>query len=164
MVLWETLNKCHGQNTERTGAPGPSPPLPSDSSRWILRWIYTRLCFPCKYFSSISQQICHRETQQRNASAGRYRDGTFQSFVLRWLFRSSCLKLTPFSFFLFFLYLTLLFGEWQWGPRRASHAFLPPSPLDCHPSPRGHVRFSVSSIPGDNAPLDLWPRWGKGKA
>lgn len=46
-------------------------------------------CFHCKYFVSISQQICHSETQRRNASVGHYRDGTFQSFVLRWLLRAA---------------------------------------------------------------------------
>lgn len=126
------------------------PPSPLITTVETFAGFTPAFCFPCKYFSSISQQICHSETQRRNASVGHHRDATFQSFVLCWLLRAAASE-RP----LFISHLVV------WGvTARPAEIIIPsprppPSPLDCLPSLRGCVRCLMSTAPGNNAPLDL---------
>lgn len=111
-------------------------PLLPDNKWWILMCsIYTRFCFPCKYFVSISQQICQGETQHRNAFVGSYRGSAFLSFVLFIAAASKC----PF----FISHLVV------WGVTvKASHTFLPHAP---------------SSLPSLTARTVFWRWWGDGR-
>lgn len=109
--------------------------------------IYTRFCFPCKYFVSISQQICQGETQHRNASVGCYRGSAFLSFVLLIAAASKC----PF----FISHLVV------WGVTvKASHAFLPHAPSSL-PSLTARIVFLGGGCTLFNAHSSRrqWPTW-----
>lgn len=166
--MCETFNITEklSKKTEKTWAPSypqphpPSHPRLPDNNCWILHWIYTRLCFPCKYFLSISQQICHSQTQCRNASVRHYRDGTFQAFVLCWLLGAAASNR---PFFISHLVVWGVTARPSESITHIPHPRPPPSALDCRPFLRGCVRCLMSAAHRDNAPLDLWPQWGKGR-
>lgn len=150
-----TSQKNSARKQKKTWPPS-YPPTP-DNNCWILHSIYSRLCFPCKYFSpSRSKSAKVRQSAETPPYAA---IETVHSSLLSFAgYSEQLLQTAP------FLYLTLLFGERQRGPQRASHTFLTLAPpLDCCPFLRGCVRCLMSTAPRDNGPLDLWPQWGKGK-
>lgn len=131
------------------------PPVPGLPSSPLITTVETfagftpAFCFPCKYFSSISQQICHSETQRRNASVA-----TTEMLHSRLLSSAGC-RAAASKRPLFISHLVV------WGvTARPAESIIPsprppPSPLDCLPLLRGCVRCLMSTAPGDNAPLDL---------
>lgn len=149
--MCETFN-ITARTRKKTPAPRYSP-CSSDSNCSILLSIYTRLCFPGKYFFAPSR--CKSATARHSAETPPY--ATIETVHSSLLSTAGCsgqlLQNAP------FLYLTLLFGERRRGPDRASHTFLPlallPPILIAALFLRGRVRCLMSAAPGDNAPLDL---------
>lgn len=140
--MCETFN-ITARTRKKTPAPRYSP-CSSDSNCSILLSIYTRLCFPGKYFfCPVSLQICHSVTQRRNASVRHYRDGAFQSFVHGWLFGAAASK-RP-----FFISHLVVWGATARPSQSIAHIPAPrppPSPLDRRPFSKGTCTlFNVRS-------------------
>lgn len=131
--------------------------LPSDSNSWILHSIYTRLCFPGKYFSP-----SHSKSATARHSAGTPPYATIETAHSSLLSFAGCSEQLLQFGCPFFISHLVVWGVTVRPSEHHTHSFTSPSCLPTWLLPFSK-RTCMSTAPQDNGPLDLWPLWGKGR-